>query len=236
MLGPLKRVIPAAETEVLPPLPTLTFSVLGDLPPATSFLSTAFVLPLPSPDASLPSNPALLLPNPLSAPDFGVAKIDNHLAPPEIVEPPDDDDDPTTPPPARKPFPVAKPFAQRMMHAYSPVKPSPLSRILMLSDIPPTGVPPIAAPKLGHLLEDFLSPEAAVPRPRQQESEMTLVQELGITESPSETPLQEKKSVPNVVPNKSTTTKGRVLAQGAYGHCIRVSSVKPPRSHELDDS
>lgn len=40
-------------------------------------------------------------------------------------------------PVARKPaFPIAKPFAQHMIHAYSPVKPSPLSRILMMANTP----------------------------------------------------------------------------------------------------
>ncbi|KAG6381745.1 Afadin and alpha-actinin-binding-domain-containing protein [Boletus reticuloceps] len=67
-----------------------------------------------------------------------------------------------TPPPFRRPFPMAKPMAARMTHAYSPVKPSPLSRILMLADSPdspesdslhnvdgkdttPTGCPVLAA-------------------------------------------------------------------------------------------
>jgi hypothetical protein len=40
--------------------------------------------------------------------------------------------------PMRRPFPVAKPLVSHMIHAYSPVKPSPLSRILMLSNSPNT--------------------------------------------------------------------------------------------------
>jgi hypothetical protein len=212
-LGSPKKVIPAGETEILPPLPTLTFSRLGELPPPSSLLSSAFVLPPPSPHASLPSNPALPPPKPITPPDFGVAKVNNHLAPPDLFEPlpasNDEDGDPTTSTPAPRPFPVAKPFAQRMVHAYSPAKPSPLSRILMLSESPPIAIP---APNLGFIPEGRgLSTEDLLPSP---EPAMTLAQELGITESPPETPLQEKKSVPNLVPNKSngpTTGKGRVL-------------------------
>ena len=51
---------------------------------------------------------------------------------------------PYTPPPFRRPFPMAKPLAPHMTHAYSPVKPSPLSRILMLADSPES--PPLPKP------------------------------------------------------------------------------------------
>ncbi|KAI0791937.1 Afadin and alpha-actinin-binding-domain-containing protein, partial [Abortiporus biennis] len=37
---------------------------------------------------------------------------------------------------SNRPFPMAKPLASRMIHAYSPAKPSPLSRILMLANSP----------------------------------------------------------------------------------------------------
>ncbi|TEB33294.1 hypothetical protein FA13DRAFT_1731067 [Coprinellus micaceus] len=168
-LGSPKKVIPAGETEILPPLPTLTFSRLGELPPPSSLLSSAFVLPPPSPHASLPSNPALPPPKPITPPDFGVAK----------------DGDPTTSTPAPRPFPVAKPFAQRMPSPHPTLDSSQKEEVYRQKI-------------------SFHSPEPA----------MTLAQELGITESPPETPLQEKKSVPNLVPNKSngpTTGKGRVL-------------------------
>ncbi|KAH6915778.1 Afadin and alpha-actinin-binding-domain-containing protein [Coprinopsis sp. MPI-PUGE-AT-0042] len=170
-----QKVVPAFETElvVLPPLGRL--STLGAPP---NLLPGAFVLPPPSPRASLPVGPALPPASGLAPLDFGSAKdpIDvNPFAPAEPIQlstqtktqapPPSQpqqpqrsttpQDDPSTPPPpTRKPFPVAKPFAQRMIHAYSPAKPSPLSRILTLAESKSSAGDITALPELSLVQED----------------------------------------------------------------------------------
>ncbi|KAJ8516494.1 hypothetical protein ONZ45_g6208 [Pleurotus djamor] len=122
------------------------------IPPPSLLLDT-FVLPPPSPHAVLPAAPAITLTtsserlHPIDA-----MLIDSSHTPTD--PPPRSDSEPTlNTPPKHDPFsvlnqpnqsadapkysyPVAKPYAKHMIHAYSPVKPSPLSRILMLSDSP----------------------------------------------------------------------------------------------------
>ena len=128
------------ETELIPPP---IFPPLKSLAPSSSLLPTFFVLPPPSPRASLPTGPVLP-----SGPEDSSVEGKAPLSPPIVeVSPPGDGPgviDPVTPAPIRRPFPVAKPFAQRMVHAYSPAQPSPLSRILMLADSPTT--PPKVVP------------------------------------------------------------------------------------------
>ncbi|KXN90668.1 hypothetical protein AN958_03953 [Leucoagaricus sp. SymC.cos] len=142
-----------------PPLPAPSFS----LKPSTNILPS-FVLPPPSPHASLPRKPLLpptmsttieplqLAPTPSN--DFVLA----HLPPPDeestpfpqmksYLQVPTQDaidlveenaiDNTNLTTPVKRSFPVAKPFAQRMIHAYSPAKPSPLSRILMFGNNSP---------------------------------------------------------------------------------------------------
>lgn len=200
------------ETELIPPITAPYFSTMKSLAPLTSsLLPTSFVLPPPSPGASLPTKPAL----PPAASNFSPEAVtlqssdssstsDSALSSPEINL------TPSTPPVIRRPFPVAKPFASRMIHAYSPVRPSPLSRILMLSDSP------LSPPRNSAASDDSLSP---VPRPLaivlektdddglglknevaqpQPEPMMSLAAELGI-ESP-DSPLNEKVA-PNIVAN-----------------------------------
>ncbi|KAF5361805.1 hypothetical protein D9756_002214 [Leucocoprinus leucothites] len=143
------------------PLPPLTAPLFA-FTSTTSILPSSFVLPPPSPHASLPRKPLLPPPSLASSssqqqflsipqPDF----LMTHLPPPT----PNGESTPfpqaktqahdqgvgemdananLTVTPVKRPFPVAKPFAQRMVHAYSPAKPSPLSRILLLNNSPDT--------------------------------------------------------------------------------------------------
>ncbi|EAU90393.2 hypothetical protein CC1G_00777 [Coprinopsis cinerea okayama7 len=199
------KVIPAFETEVLP-----SFARLSTLAPPTSLLPGAFVLPPPSPHASLPSQPALPPPAPISPPDFGDIKTqydDNPLAPVGQPEP-ERSHTPTTPEPPKRAFPVAKPFAQRMVHAYSPAKPSPLSRILMLADTPP-GVPELPELSIVSEEEDVLG--GADSDSPVSEPPLTLAQELGVSESPPDVPLQERKEANVAQAPTRTTMKGRAL-------------------------
>jgi hypothetical protein len=90
---------------------------------------------------------------------------------------------------------MAKPFASHMIHAYSPVKPSPLSRILMLSHSPITPLEEMTAIPEGDLGEmgqyngdgigiggddDMMMTETPEP-PR-----MSLAAELGVESPPDE--------------------------------------------------
>ncbi|KAJ7931686.1 Afadin and alpha-actinin-binding-domain-containing protein [Mycena leptocephala] len=176
----------AFETEVLPPLPAPSFTSAS-----SSLLPTSFVLPPPSPSSAFPA-PVLLLSasSPLALPS------------PPAPSQASASTEPTTPPNFRLPFPMAKPFMPRMIHAYSPAKPSPLSRILMLGNSPATpagsdddpdsDVGNISMPlealleedEGGMALVDALFPEMPPPPVRQP----TLAEELGVSESPPESP------------------------------------------------
>ncbi|KAI0255469.1 Afadin and alpha-actinin-binding-domain-containing protein [Lactifluus subvellereus] len=124
-----KRVEASFETEVIP----------ASVP--TSLLPTSFVLPPPLPESRLPPHPAsflapsapLLFPSttpPLPPPPPQISSSSTAEGTQEMV----------SGAPMPKPFPIAKPLARA--HAYSPAKPSPLSRILMLAASPDNAAAP----------------------------------------------------------------------------------------------
>ncbi|KAF9474824.1 hypothetical protein BDN70DRAFT_884425 [Pholiota conissans] len=222
LASPVKGVL-SFETEYIPPLLAPSFSSTKSLAPSTStLLPTSFVLPPPSPRATLPTEPALPPPVPESPPS---PDSTTSAYTPETSPPPSGSNllVPSTPPAAKRSFPVAKPFAMHMVHAYSPAKPSPLSRILMLADSPltpsngptvdidvsPTSGPLESVPE--ELDEDdgglgFITNVPIVYQPSQARMSAT---ELGI-DSPPETPLQERKVEPNVgVPSIAQPVFGR---------------------------
>ncbi|KAJ6619949.1 Afadin and alpha-actinin-binding-domain-containing protein [Mycena sp. CBHHK59/15] len=189
----------AFETEVLPPLPSPSFTT------ASSLLPTSFVLPPPSPGAAFPAPPLPLL---LSS-----------SALLEVPPPPQASTSastgPATPPNFRRPFPMAKPFAPRMVHAYSPAKPSPLSRILMLGNSPATPADGDSedAGNVSTALEALLEEDEGGPRlvdalfpqvPPMHEP--TLAEELGVSESPPESPAEVQ-----VPPPPQGVGRGRVF-------------------------
>ncbi|KAL1740982.1 hypothetical protein HDZ31DRAFT_67381 [Schizophyllum fasciatum] len=125
---------------------------------------------------------------------------------------------PRTPP---RGYPVAKPHAARMIHAYSPAQPSPLSRILMLGNSPGSsdgGRKPLSA--LDPLREEdermAEEGEEEADRMRLEDDDenpfspivvgrpMSLAEELGVTLSPP--------SPPAPVPARDTKGKGRAVA------------------------
>ncbi|KAH8991706.1 Afadin and alpha-actinin-binding-domain-containing protein [Lactarius akahatsu] len=134
-----KRVEASFETEVK----------LSTVP--VSLLPTSFVLPPPSPSSCLlPHPPSLLAPSvpllfPSTTPPFPppVPSFTEESRAPEATAPEDDSE--LTEPPEPRPFPLAKPLSRNFGHAYSPAKPSPLSRILMLADSPEGSSPPQAS-------------------------------------------------------------------------------------------
>ncbi|KAG6850668.1 hypothetical protein H0H93_010396 [Arthromyces matolae] len=182
------KIIPSYETEVLLPLGAMSFT---SKPLSTSLLPNTFVLPPPSPHTSLPTQPAILH----SVPSLN---FDQVRTPPQSTTPlsptpsPPDNAEmtaPSTPPPARPLFPIAKSLAERMIHAYSPAKPSPLSRILMLGKSPNSPEP------VGLRFEDSSLLECATDS---APPAMVLTPELNAPDSPPESPLQEKKIKQNV--------------------------------------
>ncbi|KAF9530341.1 Afadin and alpha-actinin-binding-domain-containing protein [Crepidotus variabilis] len=242
------------ETELTLPLAAPSFPPLKPLAMlSSSFLPTSFVLPPPSPRASLPTQPALPVAEPRERAEGNGNETNFRNAAPtfQISPPPEGDFEPdggpSTPPPSRRAFPVAKPFAQRMVHAYSPARPSPLSRILMLTDSPPmipedTSLSPTSIPVEGNSGDSF---ERAVmgilpPSVMQLQEPMTLATELGVSESSSDTPMQEQKVErnvknsrvfqpnPNIKPGQFTKTatndKGKAKAEPVSR--AKVSGVK----------
>ncbi|KAI0339683.1 hypothetical protein BDW22DRAFT_1422215 [Trametopsis cervina] len=196
------KVIPSFETEVIAPRashmqPAFKTNMILPQPQAPRAIAPAFVLPPPSPAAQLPSKDSLFSTNPMPP----IGKLD--YADPFSHEPQTSQAPPATtsdstmsytlnpapqPPvtPGRRPFPMAKPFAPHMVHAYSPVKPSPLSRILLLGNSPDSPDAPLAAPALGSLTEEDESQEyprlPAFGHDAQRGPALSLAAELGVSE------------------------------------------------------
>ncbi|KAH0836788.1 Afadin and alpha-actinin-binding-domain-containing protein [Lanmaoa asiatica] len=203
-IPPPTNVEPAYETEVIsivvPASKQHTNNKSSSL--TKSILPTSFVLPPPSPRTSLPP-PDLLLgsldshvpgSNPNSAESSSSSSPPQPPLPntvPTIIEPatvPMQKPAPAplrTPLPFRRPFPMAKPLASHMTHAYSPVKPSPLSRILMLGDSPES---PESGPLLKSDGEDTTPTGYPVP----------IAAEAAVVRDDDDSPLKEKKTTRNV--------------------------------------
>jgi hypothetical protein len=219
------KVEPAYETEViteqLPPPPSLS----------TALLPTTFVLPPPSPHSAFPSSPPL--PSLMSMPSNAHIPFPSlqSFTPPE--EPPASTT-PTSPGPEtphfRRPYPIAKPFAPRMIHAYSPVRPSPLSRILQLGNSPSSPLFDLGSlPEVDEHQSEDQNPFSSPPHEPDPEPEMTLAQELGIPDSPprrSGSPLLDNNVLP--IPTKHRTKP----AQSAGATATRKGRVAEPK-HRL---
>lgn len=224
------KVLPAYETEVIPiippspsrQLPEFKTSLEALCPPSPVHLTNSFVLPPPSPAASLPSRvgsattlppipplPKLEIPPPFEdtseddimdtspgpvPPLSSASSSSTSLDAPVLSGP----GMPSTP--VVRPFPMAKPFAQRMIHAYSPVKPSPLSRILMMADSPESP----GSPKLDALAEVDENAMDTTPV-HSQEPIRSLAEELGVSEDDS--PLREKDLAPKARPQSAAATR-----------------------------
>lgn len=216
-------VVPSYETEVLPPIPAPTFDI-KPLPLAASLLPNSFMLPPPSPHTSLPSQPALPPSNPPNV-DQPSSNDSTSISPPTLAAPAGAAGSMLTPA-GRRAFPVAKPLAQRMIHAYSPARPSPLSRILMLGNSPSSldgltdgdsdvsNLQPVVEEDEAALGFEEI-PKVPVPVCPLQSS---LAAQLSV-EFPPESPLQEKKLEPNVGARLSADVDAaKVTATGRVFH------------------
>lgn len=113
---------------------------------------------------------------------------------------------------------MAKPFATRMIHAYSPVKPSPLSRILMLANSPdsPESGPALASLPESAAEDDSIKQSAPEPAPIR-----SLAEELGVSEdddSPfrvaSDAQGTKRKAHPSAEPPERRTQPSRAKDKG----------------------
>ncbi|KAI0352101.1 hypothetical protein OH77DRAFT_1460841 [Trametes cingulata] len=237
-----QKVAPPFETEVIPPappspvrpLPEFKTSMAASPVPPPPLVPGSFVLPPPSPAASLPSRdssgsslppipplPKLEIPPPsedtsdeamdtsadlaTSAPSSSSSHASSSTSSTASNPLQSQSTAPVPQTPVVRPFPMAKPFAARMIHAYSPAKPSPLSRILMLANSPdsPEGAQLASLPESAAEAED--SSMEADARPANPEPIRSLAEELGVSED-DDSPFREK--------GPKTGREGQAQAQG----------------------
>ncbi|KAI0333888.1 hypothetical protein GY45DRAFT_1343777 [Cubamyces sp. BRFM 1775] len=191
-------------------MPEFKTSMTASPAPPPPFLPGSFVLPPPSPAASLPSRDGGGTPLPPipPLPKLEIPPPADNTSSDESMDPSSDlptstssaesmtsssssNPQPRAPVPKTpgvRPFPMAKPFAARMIHAYSPVKPSPLSRILMLANSPDSPEGSQLAPLPESPSEDAAMQNAVSSNP---EPIRSLAEELGVSED-DDSPLREK--------------------------------------------
>ncbi|KAI5895585.1 uncharacterized protein SCHCODRAFT_01285948 [Schizophyllum commune H4-8] len=179
-------------------------------------LLPTFVLPPPSPRTSLPPQPAL---PPMAFPPLNLPSLSAAPTPSAPIAAPSSAPLSTLPPrtPSRG-YPVAKPLASRMIHAYSPAQPSPLSRILMLGNSPGSdgdSRPPISAldplrEEDEHAMDEEEDGRGVIDdddnpfSPMVTRKPMSLAEELGVTLSPPSPP-------PAPAPTRDAKGKGRAV-------------------------
>ncbi|EJF56270.1 hypothetical protein DICSQDRAFT_71856 [Dichomitus squalens LYAD-421 SS1] len=234
------EVIPSTipPSPVRPP-PEFKTSMAVPAPPSPALLTSTFVLPPPSPAASFPSREeggGTHLPPVPPLPRLEIPPLPEDTSEDDIMdtthEPASSASSSSLPSasassststssrapapfpstPGARPFPMAKPLAQRMVHAYSPVKPSPLSRILMLARSPDS--PPVTAlDALAEVDENAMDLDVShIPAHAMQPSR-TLAEELGVSED-DDNPLREKPA-PADKPKVVEKGKGKARADAA---------------------
>ena len=260
--SPPRRTAPAqtVDTELIPPSPpppsketiarmTSFEDLLASCAPPKELVMTEFILPPRSPQSSLPPPPkptsrVLLPPFTLSLPSTTPdSSPSDHLPQPSTSEM----QQLSLKSPSQG-FPVAKPLAQRMIHAYSPVRPSPLSRVLTVdSPSPPHG--PLAvssgfndpfdsmavdtvvekrAPLATLMEEDWAKPLEDVGKGKEVEREMTLEEELGISmDIDPDPPLKVKNTPTSPRKVKPPATKKPTTVSGTLKTKAKVEAKKP---------
>ena len=216
-------------------------------------VTTEFVLPPRSPQSSLPPPPKptsrappppFKLSGPSTTPDSSPSD--------HVLQPPTSDTQQLPPKSSGRAIPDAKRLAQRMLHAYSPVKPSPLSRVLMADNVsPPHGPPAVSSgnlndpfdsmvmdmpiekrPPLATLMEeDWAKPLEDLGKGKEVDKELTLEEELGILmEVDPDPPLKVRNTPTSPRKAKPSTTKKTTAASAILKTKAKVEekvSVKP---------
>ncbi|KIL69130.1 hypothetical protein M378DRAFT_195915 [Amanita muscaria Koide BX008] len=198
-----------AQTKVIPvPAITLTTSEpvgTSSLSPGKALLTTSFVL---HPKLPRPMDVGQPIPPPQFFTLFSFSKV-LELPSPESSDNPSYHTPHESPPcmdegnvmaPPTPGYPVAKSQAQRMVHAYSPVKSSPLSRVLSnspdsssIDDQDSSSGASLAPLSKGSMPGGSLFPSEA----EKEDEEMPLAQQLGIPVSPPESlSLKRKEAMP----------------------------------------
>ena len=261
--SPPKKAVPmqTLDTELIPPSPpppsretiarmTSVEDLLASCAQPKELVTTEFVLPPRSPQSSLPPppKPTSRAPPPpfkLSAP----FTTSDYSAADQIPQPSTNNAQQLPPKSPGRAFPVAKPLAQRMLHAYSPVRPSPLSRVLMVDNASPPHGPPVAssgniddpfdsmavdpsvekrAPLATLMEEDWAKPLEDLEKGKETEKEMTLEEELGISmEVDPDPPLKARNTPMSPRKVKPTTTKKTTTTSAALKTRTKVEVKKP---------
>ena len=256
--SPPKKAVPVQtlDTELIPHSPpppsretiarmTSVEDLLASCSQPKELVTTEFVLPPRSPQSSLPpppkptsrALPPFKLSVPSTSPNFSLSD--------HVPQPSTSDARQLPPESPGRPFPVAKPLAQRMLHAYSPVKPSPLSRVLTVpSHEPPfvssgnpddpfdsTAVDTSAekrAPLATLMEEDWAKPLEDLGKGKEVEKEMTLEEELGISmEIDPDPPLKVKNTPTSPRKPKPSTTKKTTTTSATLRTRAKVEVKKP---------
>ena len=257
------------DTELIPPSPpppsrdtiarmTSVEDLLASCAQPKELVTTEFVLPPRSPQSSLPPPPkptgrvllpAFTLSLPSTTPDSSPS---DHLPQPSTSEM-----QLLSPKSPGRGFPVAKPLAQRMIHAYSPVRPSPLSRVLMVdSPSPPHGPLAISAenfndpfdsmavdtvvekraPLATLMEEDWAKPLEDIGKGKEVEREMTLEEELGISmEIDPDPPLKVKNTPTSPRKVRPSATKKTAMASATLKTKAKVEAKKPAPTTVVKD-
>lgn len=260
--SPPKKAVPmqTLDTELLPPSPppcretiarmTSVQDLLASCAQPKELVTTEFVLPPRSPQSSLPPPPKPTSRAPPPYFSFSGPSTTPDCSPSDHVPQPSTSDAGQLPPksPGRA-FPVAKPLAQRMVHAYSPVKPSPLSRVLMVdSASPPHERPAVSSgdpddpfdsvavnmsvekrPPLATLMEeDWAKPLEDLGKGKEVDKELTLEEELGISmDVDPDPPLKARNTPMSPRKMKPSTTKKTTGTSATVKTKAKVEAKKP---------
>jgi hypothetical protein len=258
--SPPKKAVPmqTLDTELIPPSPpppsretiarmTSVEDLLASCSQPKELVTTEFVLPPRSPQSSLPPPPKPTSRIPPPPFKLAVPSTTPDSSPSDHIPFTSDAQLPSKSP--GRGFPVAKPLAQRMLHAYSPVKPSPLSRVLMVNSAPPPHGPPAVssgnandpfdsmamdtsiekrAPLATLMEEDWAKPLEDLGKGKEVENEMTLEEELGISmEVDLDPPLKARNTPASPRKVKPSTTKKTTTTSATLKTKAKVEVRKP---------
>ena len=258
-----KKTVPmqTLDTELIPPSPpppcretiarmTSVEDLLASCAQPKELVTTEFVLPPRSPQSSLPPPPKPPSRAPPSHFNFSYPSTTPDASLSDYLPPASTSEAEQLPPmsPGRA-FPVAKPLAQRMVHAYSPVKPSPLSRVLMVNSVSPPLERPIfssgdpndpfdsvavgtsvekRAPLATLMEEEWARPFEDLGKGKEVDRELTLEEELGISmEVDPDPPLKVKNTPTSPRKVKPSTTKKTTTTSAMLRTKAKVEVRKP---------